>query len=381
MEWSHTELCTAPGLVMSKQANFVSVRVTPPPAQYSSNGCEVGPAPPKTVELLCAVRALLKKIKQQVLVGDRVNVVGIDWADKRGMVQDVLPRHSEMADPSLGNVDRILLVFACALPTFDTLQATKFLVSAEASGIPVSLVLNKADLVSKEDLEKLMKEIKGWGYNVTPVSVASGAGLTELAASFTQRISVVAGPSGVGKSSIINALRIRLLPEMAQQLQLQSVGSLTNIGRGRNTTRHISLMPVGGGLLADTPGFNQPALGSIMAGELWRYFPEMVERLESQRCAFKNCQHLEEPGCCFCRDFDRHAAYWVVYHEVKEREDLDRHRSMSKKRREGTVKIKSAAGGKQTREALLESKTHRRVSRRMAKQHVRQDLEEAEDSV
>ena len=75
----------------------------------------------------------------------------------------------------------------------------------------------------------------------------------------------------------------RLLPEMAQQLQLQSVGSLTNIGRGRNTTRHISLMPVGGGLLADTPGFNQPALGSIMAGELWRYFPEMVERLESQR--------------------------------------------------------------------------------------------------
>ena len=70
--------------VMSKQANFVSVRVTPPPAQYSSNGCEVGPAPPKTVELLCAVRALLKKIKQQVLVGVRVNVVGIDWADKRG---------------------------------------------------------------------------------------------------------------------------------------------------------------------------------------------------------------------------------------------------------------------------------------------------------
>ena len=75
----------------------------------------------------------------------------------------------------------------------------------------------------------------------------------------------------------------QLLPEMAQQLQLQSVGSLTNIGRGRNTTRHISLMPVGGGLLADTPGFNQPALGSIMSGELWRYFPEMVERLESQR--------------------------------------------------------------------------------------------------
>ena len=75
----------------------------------------------------------------------------------------------------------------------------------------------------------------------------------------------------------------RLLPEMAQQLRLQSVGSLTNIGRGRNTTRHISLMPVGGGLLADTPGFNQPALGSIMAGELWHYFPEMVKRLESQR--------------------------------------------------------------------------------------------------
>ena len=78
------QLCLAHLQVMSKQANFVSVRVTPPSAQYSSNGCEVGPAPPKTVELLCAVRALLKKIKQQVLVGDRVNVVGIDWADKRG---------------------------------------------------------------------------------------------------------------------------------------------------------------------------------------------------------------------------------------------------------------------------------------------------------
>ncbi|CAL8469056.1 g8597 [Coccomyxa elongata] len=435
------------GQVMSAQANFVSV-VLDMPADTSKDASEAQEE--KRTELLCTVRGILKKIKQSVLVGDRVRVAGIDWDDQRGTVDDVLPRRSELQDPAVANVDQVLLVFALERPPLDFRTATRFLVSTEAAELPATVVLNKADLVPPEECSAALAEIQSWGYDAIAVSAATGLGLDKLAEVLQRRVSVVAGPSGVGKSSLINAIKLqahmplgddpvascgngssgeaaassaadmraevagadgqpvfedgrstgdgssrvgdgesagaqpvlepveqwRGMQEAAGRLGLQPVGDLTNLGRGKHTTRHVSLLEVAGGLLADSPGFNQPSLENVTLATLAHCFPEVREKAES--CAFKNCQHLIEPGCAVRKDWSRHKLYAELHEEVKAADELARVRSTSKKRREGSVRYKSAAGGTRTREALLDIKSHRRVSRRQGRQGLQDLLQEAE---
>ncbi|BDA45177.1 probable small ribosomal subunit biogenesis GTPase RsgA [Coccomyxa sp. Obi] len=438
------------GQVMSAQANFVSV-VLDMPNSDTQDASDV--AGEKRTELLCTVRGILKKIKQSVLVGDRVRVAGIDWDDQRGTVDDVLPRRSELQDPAVANVDQVLLVFALERPPLDFRTATRFLVSTEAAELPATVVLNKADLVPAEECSSALAEIQSWGYDAIAVSAATGLGLDKLAEVLQGRVSVVAGPSGVGKSSLINAIKLqahipqsddtvassgngspgeaaassaadvstevvgadgqlvredgsgggrmgdasngvvngesagartvlepveqwRGMQEAAARLGLQPVGDLTNLGRGKHTTRHVSLLEVAGGLLADSPGFNQPSLENVTLATLADCFPEVREKAES--CAFKNCQHLIEPGCAVREGWSRHELYEELHEEVKAAEELARVRSASKKRREGSVRYKSAAGGARTREALLDIKSHRRVSRRQGRQGLQDLLQEAE---
>ncbi|KAK9811503.1 hypothetical protein WJX72_004946 [[Myrmecia] bisecta] len=497
--------CTATGQVMSAQANFVRVRVTEPQV-----GSSTGDRSCFQRELLCVVRGLLKKIKQTVLVGDYVQVIGIDWVDGRGMVEDVLARKSELPDPAIANVDQVLLVFSADLPPFDPEQATRFLVAAEAADLPVIVLLNKADLLRKEACDVLCDMVQSWGYKVLRVSAASGDGLDSLADALQGRVSVFAGPSGVGKSSLINALRlgtqaavsetmrsryagledselrsdpaagshagnggdaqrqdgsiregpqgetaegpsssllgttrqasgslasssaaesslllvngsaaavgvahsapqdrlqngapVRPKPHATDTMEqptaraqhvregtlsvsqppesqtsssdYQAVGDVSQIGRGKHTTRNVTLLDIYGGLLADTPGFNQPTLQDVTTAALPHCFPEIAEQLESRSCAFSNCQHIYDPGCGVREGWDRHPFYVDLHAELKLQEDVSRQRAASKKKREGTVRYKSQAGGRRTREALLEPKSHRRVNRRQVKQTM-QDL-------
>eukprot|EP00887_Chlorella_sp_A99_P006599 scaffold3.g6599.t1 len=450
---------TAVGQVMSAQANFVRVKID----RLEAAGEGPAPAEPPRRRLLCVVRGLLKKIKHTVVVGDFVRVVGIDWADGRGMVEEVLPRSSQLDEPAVANVTHVLLVFAADMPPFQPSPATRFLLSAEAAGLPVALVLNKTDLVEEARVQELVAQVSAWGYSVLPVSVRTGRGLDELTLALRGQVSVVAGPSGAGKSSIINALRLRALGlegtlnEMAAQpsgsrdagdeeaeahvggsderdasscdergngsgaqheaagmgseqrrpppqvppaagtepdLELQAVGQVSlRIGRGKHTTRNVSLLEMGsGGLLVDTPGFNQPSVLSIPPGELGHCFPEVQRRLEEQRCAFRSCQHLQEPGCAVRGDWERYPLYCEIHGELKAVEAEAAARSASKKKREGTVRYKSRAGGQQARlgggrrwggrrgmEARLESKSYRRESRRVVKQkltELQRDVEE-----
>lgn len=193
---------TALGQVMAAQANFVRVKVD------GLEGGLAGEAPPRP-RLLCVVRALLKKMRREVLVGDRVRVVGIDWADGRGMVEEVLPRTSQLSEPAVANVDHVLLVFSAALPAFQPSPATRYLLSAEAAWLPVTVAVNKADLLPAEEVQAVVDQVASWGYRGVAVSVVSGQGLQELMQVLRGRVTVVAGPSGAGKSSIINALRLR----------------------------------------------------------------------------------------------------------------------------------------------------------------------------
>ncbi|KAK9865460.1 hypothetical protein WJX84_010095 [Apatococcus fuscideae] len=469
----------ATGQVRTRKGNFYSVRI---------DKTVTGQTPPLS-DLLCVPRGLLKKIKQKVLVGDKVKVVGIDWPDAQGMVSDVFPRSSQLSDPAVANIDQILLVFSLSQPPFDAEQATRFLVVAEAAEIPAVVVLNKADLIPAEDSEAIVRQVESWGYKAITASANQAQGLQSLTEALSRQTSAVAGPSGVGKSSLINALSLlshlqsgigplpvhadsaespgdatstpahhrasqespaaaqqgspasadqpgasgshhiqnpddssavgasepevnsqgsptsgsiedapgdpassrRLdgaaIVEPRSQLELaqsranlqgiddegstrQSVGDITNIGRGRNTTREVTLLEIGDGLLADSPGFNQPGLEELTLGSLAECFPEIQGTLNSASCAFRNCQHLNEPGCGVRPGWGRHPFYVTLHAELSQLEELQRHRSASKKRREGHLKNKTQSGGAKQQEALLDRKSHRRVSRRQARQNM-----------
>ena len=139
------------------------------------------------VELLCVVRALLKKIKRRVLVGDGVELTGVDWVDRRAVVADPSPRRSALADPPVANVDMALLVFALERPPLEAKQLTRFLVSMEHAGVPFRLVLNKSDLASDAVKADWAARLNQWGYDPMFVSVATGEGVDELEALIAKR--------------------------------------------------------------------------------------------------------------------------------------------------------------------------------------------------
>ncbi len=326
------------GTVLAAQANYYQVRLD------------------QGTELLCTRRTRLKKIGTQVLVGDRVSVDEPDWQGSRGAIAAVLPRRSELERPPIANADRVLLVFALVEPPLEPLQLSRFLVTAEASGLKVLLCLSKADLLAESEQRNWDHRLQTWGYSPVLVSVHSRVGLEVLGATLQNSISVVAGPSGVGKSSLINAL----IPDRSLR-----VGALSAyLGRGRHTTRHVELFELpGAGLLADTPGFNQPDL-TMTASQLAACFPEIRERLLAAACQFNNCLHREEPGCEVRGDWERYAHYRDFLAEVLTREAKLAQITAP----DATLKVKSGAAGSLQQEPRLESKRYRRPSRRTERQ-------------
>ena len=172
------------------------------------DGADQQPPLPPRRQLLCTVRALLKKVRQRVLVGDVVSLAAVDWAAGRAVVDAVLPRATELADPAVANADHVVLVFGLAAPPFEPQQVSRFLVATEAAGLPLTLALNKADLVDEAEARARLEQCAAWGYRAVALSCATGAGVEELRGALAGRTAVVAGPSGAGKSSLINALRL-----------------------------------------------------------------------------------------------------------------------------------------------------------------------------
>jgi ribosome biogenesis GTPase len=279
----------AQGLVMALEANFCRVQLEQP----GPGGEEV---------LLCVRRTRLGKTGQQICVGDRVRLEGIDWPERRGAVAAVAPRTSLLERPAVANCSRVVVVVALAQPELDPLQLTRFLLTAERTGVAVELVLTKADLLSEEQRQHWCQRLQSWGYRPLLVSAHRGEGITALRRRLSQPgIAVLCGPSGVGKSSLINAL----VPQLA--LRVASVSG--RLQRGRHTTRHVELFPLAvGALLADTPGFNRPDLPRE-ASELAVLFPEIRQRLAEGICRFKNCLHQGDPGCAVGEAWDRHPLY------------------------------------------------------------------------
>jgi ribosome biogenesis GTPase len=301
------------------------------------------------------------------MVGDRVVVVEPDWAGNRGAIAAVLPRHSQLDRPPIANADQILLVFALAEPTLDPIQLSRFLVKAESTELAVVLCLNKSDLVSPEAQQQWRDRLQAWGYAPLIISLQNNLGLAPVFQQLAHQITVVSGPSGVGKSSLIN----RLIP--ALELRVGAVSG--KLGRGRHTTRHVELFELpDGGLLADSPGFNQPDLDYTPL-ELGQFFPEIRQRLEATHCQFSNCLHRDEPNCAVRGAWERYDHYLVFLQEAIAHQDaLDQ-----SKDDESNVKVKVREDGQRQTEPKLESKRYRRPSRRTEKQdlqHLYQDVTE-----
>ncbi|XP_031267974.1 small ribosomal subunit biogenesis GTPase RsgA 1, mitochondrial-like [Pistacia vera] len=379
------------GTVAAAQANFMRVIVQPEPSRTSDSSSNITSG----VELLCVVKAVLKKIKRRVLVGDKVVVGSIDWVDRRGMIENVFQRSTEILDPPVANVDHLLVLFSLDQPKPEPFTLTRFLVEAESTGIPLTLALNKVELVDKETLVGWNTRLHGWGYEPLLCSVESKYGLDSLASSLKNQTTVIVGPSGVGKSSLINALRSNPSAADAAEgdnwfepilgskwLEDQRVGEVsTRSGRGKHTTRHVSLLPLsGGGYLADTPGFNQPSLLKVTKQSLAQAFPEIRKRLKANeplKCTFNDCLHIGEPGCVIKGDWERYQYYFQLLDEIRMREVFQLRTFGTK--REGDVRYKMGDMGVQQAEPRLEPKKHRRQSRKKINQSILDELDEDED--
>jgi ribosome biogenesis GTPase / thiamine phosphate phosphatase len=303
-------------------------------------------------DLLCTRRARLKKLGQQVMVGDRVIVEEPDWQGRRGAIAAVCPRTSELQRPPIANADQALLVFSLADPVIDPHQLSRFLVAIESTGLQVLLGFSKTDLVSTQVQDEWCDRLRQWGYDVLLISTYAGAGLQELQSHLQHHITVLAGPSGVGKSSLINAL----IPS----LDLRTGEISERWRRGKHTTRHVELFDLeAGGFLADTPGFNQPTL-TCLPEQLIEYFPEGRELLRAETCRFNNCLHRDEPGCVVRGDWERYSDYLTFLDEaIAHQAQLQQTRNP-----ETRTKLKSKTSGTEQHEPKLETKRYRRQSRR-----------------
>lgn len=233
----------------------------------------------------CRPRGRFKKDKQTILAGDRVTMTptGTDC----GVVEQVLNRRNQLLRPPIANVDQVLVVFASKNPDPSFSLLDRMLVMAHGAGVEPIICLGKWDLHS-EEVELEAQNYRSAGYQVVAVSSITGEGLETVRQLLKNKISVFAGPSGVGKSTLLNALQ--------PGLNLKTGEISEKIQRGKHTTRHVELLPLDqGGWVADTPGFSTLNLPEMEMADLADFFPELDE--VGANCRFNGCLHRQEPGC------------------------------------------------------------------------------------
>ncbi len=243
----------------------------------------------------CRARGLFRKEEIKPVVGDVVLFQPDPLEPNKGYIVEVLPRQSQLVRPSVANVNQAVIVFAVTKPKPNFNLLDKLLVFCEVSGVEPVLLFNKQDLDPTGELMAQIKEIySATGYRVLVTSTKVEGGSAVLEGLLKDRISVFAGPSGVGKSSLVNAI----IPG----LSLITGEMSEKIDRGKHTTRHTELIALPfGGFVLDTPGFTSLELSEIEGFELEDLkdlFPEFIPFQEN--CRFDDCKHINEPGCAVC---------------------------------------------------------------------------------
>jgi ribosome biogenesis GTPase len=274
----------------------------------------------------CRGRGIFKKRGESPLVGDRVRYSHTENGE--GTVEQILPRSSELVRPPIANADLAILVFSVIRPELSLTLLDKFLVHIEHAGMDAILVFSKLDRIPEGDEgDRIHREMEAAerlystiGYQVVKTSAHSGEGMETLRAALAGHINVLAGQSGVGKSSLVNAL--------VPGLQLETNEISDKLGRGKHTTRHVELILLaGGGYMADTPGFSQLDFAELGIDEIGSCFREFTDY--SQSCKFRGCTHTHEPHCAVieARDsghiassrYDNYVGFMAEWKEIKRR--------------------------------------------------------------
>lgn len=237
----------------------------------------------------CRGRGIFRNRGESPLVGDFVEysneTVGSD-----GAIEAILPRQNQLVRPPIANVDQALLVFSVKEPDFNTVLLDRFLVVLESYHVEPIICLTKMDLLTAQELaeiEQYKATYEAIGYRVITAYMDEPTLLDKVTPILTGKTTVLAGQSGVGKSTLLNTL----LP----QLQLKTGEISQSLGRGKHTTRHVELIEVAGGLLADTPGFSSFDFDTLEREELTKCFPDIARYAE--QCKFRGCLHKQEPKC------------------------------------------------------------------------------------
>ena len=236
----------------------------------------------------CKAKGIFLNQKIKPLVGDDVEIVVLDEEKKIGNVEKILPRTRELIRPAVANIDMALVIFAAAKPDPNFNLLDRFLCMMEYQKVPVTICFNKCDLVTEEQREVLRKIYELAGYELLFTSAKTQENVEKLKSVLQGKMTAVAGPSGVGKSSLINDLQ--------DAVQMQTGGISDKIERGKHTTRHSQIIPIAENTyIMDTPGFSSMDLPGFSKEDLWTCYPEFV-RFEPG-CRFIGCSHIGEPDC------------------------------------------------------------------------------------
>ncbi|MBS3680097.1 ribosome small subunit-dependent GTPase A [Ornithinibacillus massiliensis] len=236
----------------------------------------------------CKGRGVFRKKNITPLVGDFVSFDIRE--DKEGYITEIKPRTNELIRPPIANISQAIIVSSAIEPEFSSTLLDRFLVLIEAKGIQPIIFITKIDLLTEEQLQVIQKyqaDYEAIGYRTELFSTKKTMDSERIQGYLQDHVTVIAGQSGVGKSSLINVL--------SPDTQLKTADISKSLGRGKHTTRHVELIEINHGLVADTPGFSALDFDEIEAEELSDCFPEMRERKEY--CKFRGCLHAKEPKC------------------------------------------------------------------------------------
>ncbi|MGN0432882.1 MAG: ribosome small subunit-dependent GTPase A [Lachnospiraceae bacterium] len=263
----------------------------------------------------CKARGVFRKDNRKPLVGDNVNMEVLDEAAKKGNITELLDRKSELIRPAVANVDQALIIFSITKPAPSLNLLDRFLIMMQRQKLPCVVCFNKQDIAAQEEKTELKDAYEKCGCQVMFVSALQKEGLAELKEALHGKTTTVAGPSGVGKSSLINKL---------QDTTVMETGSISEkIERGRHTTRHSELLFLGEGTyIMDTPGFSSLSLFDMEKEDLPECYPEFAEYTDD--CRFRGCAHINEPVCGVKKALQegkiskvRYENYTLLYEELK----------------------------------------------------------------